>query len=395
MNRYLLILGAGIYQLPIIKKARERNIKTIVASPKGNFPGIKYADKYWEVDLRNSNKILNYCKEEELYGVITSGSDICMPTLGKVVDSFGLIGPSFIASRNTTNKIFMKTIFKKNKIPTSQFIVIENYEEANIAAQKIGYPVMIKAADSSGSRGITKVNNKNKLFSAWKSAKKITNQKKIIVEKFIDGKEYGAEVFIQNKKVISIVVHNKTSTNYPISTPIGHSLPSNLNQRLSIEISEILTKAIKILDLDNTVCNVDFIISGDQIFVVEIAARIGGTCIPEVISHNTGVDVYDYLIDLSLGIKPNFIPTKNIPNASILLRSKKDGLVKSIQEYEKFKNDSRVLDFKLDFSNDYYVRKFRYGQDRIGHIIVQEKNTREAEKLVAEMASHIKFIFKK
>ena len=58
MNRYLLILGAGIYQLPIIKKARERNIKTIVASPKGNFPGIKYADKYWEVDLRNSNKIL-------------------------------------------------------------------------------------------------------------------------------------------------------------------------------------------------------------------------------------------------------------------------------------------------------------------------------------------------
>ena len=179
-----------------------------------------------------------------------------------------------------------------------------------------------------------------------------------------------------------------------IKTPIGHSLPSHLDQKLNNQLSDILIKAIKFLNIDNTVCNVDFIIAQQKIFIVEIAARIGGTCIPEIITFNTGVDIYNYLIDLALGIKPNFSPTKNNPNASILLRSKKTGFIKDIKGLENLYKEKRLLDYKLDISIDSYVRKFKYGPDRTGHIIVQDKTAIKAEKPALKMASNIKFLFK-
>lgn len=45
--RKLLILGAGIYQVPLIKKAKEMGLYTIAASYAGNYPGLSLADETW------------------------------------------------------------------------------------------------------------------------------------------------------------------------------------------------------------------------------------------------------------------------------------------------------------------------------------------------------------
>ena len=41
----LMIIGAGVYQVPIIKKAKDRGLYTIAVSPYGDYPGLKVADK--------------------------------------------------------------------------------------------------------------------------------------------------------------------------------------------------------------------------------------------------------------------------------------------------------------------------------------------------------------
>tara|TARA_Y100000589_G_C27172995_1_gene637554 strand:+ start:937 stop:2124 length:1188 start_codon:yes stop_codon:yes gene_type:complete len=391
MEGYLLILGAGIYQLPLIKKARKRNIKTIVVSPKGNYPGIKYADKYWAIDVRNHEEILDLCKKEKLIGVLTSGSDISIPTLGKIVDTFNLIGPSSKAANNTCNKLIMKNIFKNNDIPTAKFYAIESYQDAINASKKIGFPFMIKAIDSSGSRGITKVLNSNQIFTAWENAKTITCKKQIIAEKFLRGKEYGAQIFVQKKKIIAISFHNDTSKQSRTSIPIGHSLPSNLDSKVIKKLCDIFMNCIECLDINNTVCNVDFIVNRNKIYIIEIGARIGATCIPELISINTGIDVYNYLIDLSLGIFHEFRPLDNIPTAAILITSQKSGFIKEITIPKELKKDYRLIDFQLDIEENSYVKKFQCGSDRLGHIIVKEESWSSAEKLANKLASEIHF----
>ena len=46
----LMVLGAGIYQVPLIKKAKSMGLYTIVTSIPGNYPGFKYADEVLYVD---------------------------------------------------------------------------------------------------------------------------------------------------------------------------------------------------------------------------------------------------------------------------------------------------------------------------------------------------------
>ena len=55
-KKRLMILGAGIYQVPLIKKAKEMGLETLVVSIKGNYPGIALADSFYEIDKRDYEK---------------------------------------------------------------------------------------------------------------------------------------------------------------------------------------------------------------------------------------------------------------------------------------------------------------------------------------------------
>ena len=57
----ILILGAGIYQVPLIKKAKEMGLYTIVASIPGNYPGFSYADKVVYENTTSADAILKIC----------------------------------------------------------------------------------------------------------------------------------------------------------------------------------------------------------------------------------------------------------------------------------------------------------------------------------------------
>ena len=56
----LMILGAGIYQVPLIRKAREMGLCTIVVSIPGNYPGFALADQVCHLDTRDREGILRW-----------------------------------------------------------------------------------------------------------------------------------------------------------------------------------------------------------------------------------------------------------------------------------------------------------------------------------------------
>ena len=62
-KKKLMILGAGIYQVPLIKKAKEMGLETLVVSIKGNYPGIALADSFYEIDTRDYDYIKNHKKK--------------------------------------------------------------------------------------------------------------------------------------------------------------------------------------------------------------------------------------------------------------------------------------------------------------------------------------------
>lgn len=107
-KKKLMILGAGIYQVPLIKKAKEMGLETLVVSIKGNYPGIALADSFYEIDTRDYEKILETAKREKISGICTSGTDVAVRAIGFVCDNLGLCGIPREAAWKVTDKLLMK-----------------------------------------------------------------------------------------------------------------------------------------------------------------------------------------------------------------------------------------------------------------------------------------------
>ena len=108
MTNNLMILGAGIYQVPLIKKAKELGYHTIVVSYPGPYPGFDIADEVLYLDTTDSEAILDAARNMNIKGICTTGTDVAMGSIGLVNDTLGLSGISGQAARVLTDKSVMK-----------------------------------------------------------------------------------------------------------------------------------------------------------------------------------------------------------------------------------------------------------------------------------------------
>src|SRR6185295_2506701 len=224
----LLILGGGVYQVPLIRRARELDLETIVVTPEGPFPGIRLGDQHWDLDTTDAEAVLRAARSYGIDGIATTGTDVCLPTLGRVVDELGLRGPSGSSARMSADKTLMKRAFKKHGVPTAEFEIVESWADARDASRRLGLPLIVKASDSSGSRGVTRVDSADELESAWGRALAVSRNRLIVLERCLEGVEFGAQAFVTGNEVVAVFPHNDTVTPAPFQTPVGHSLPASL-----------------------------------------------------------------------------------------------------------------------------------------------------------------------
>lgn len=385
-------MGAGIYQVPLMKKAKEMGFKAIVVSPLGNYPGLALADEVIDLDTRDHVAVLAQAKRIGIDAVLTTGTDLAVPTIGYLVDELGLAGTGYAAAQQSMDKTLMKQCFAEHGIQTAKFSVVETPDELKQCANDMGFPVMVKAVDSSGSRGITQVLTSDGLEAAFHAAKAVSKSQKVIIEQYLNGYEIGADTFIVGGEVVEVFLHEKYVTAPPISAPIGHSMPLFLSKEVEEKTVNLLTKAAGALGLKNTIANADVMIVDNEPYLIEMSARMGGTCIPEIISTYTGIDAYEFVLKLALSQKPK-LPNeyKKQANAALLLRVNTTGKIKSILIPESTKNHPNLVELAIDYQVGDSVRAFSVGPDRVGHIIVEANSYEEANALVNELASSVVF----
>lgn len=385
MSKQLLILGAGVYQMPLIERANALGIKTLVVSPHGPYPGIEAASVHIDLDTTDEEGVLNAAQTYGVDGVITIGSDVSVRSVGRVVDALGLTGSGYEAALCASDKVKMKAALVAAGVPTAHFQSFHEVDSARAFARMIGYPCMAKAPDSSGSRGVIKVDDDAHFEAAFEAAMRVSRSQEVIVETFLDGIEFGAQAFISGSEVVRVYPHGDTVTSAPFYTPIGHSLPLELEESMQQRTEEVIRKAVAALGLRNTVANVDLMQVGHEVYVIEIGARIGATCLPENVGLYDQFDVYHYLIDLALGRSPELPTSVGQANASRLICAPATGILRTITIPPQVQNDPALVELQLDVELGDEVRAFRVGPDRIGHLIVRGSSAGEAEKKAEEL----------
>ncbi|MDO4601504.1 MAG: ATP-grasp domain-containing protein [Eubacteriales bacterium] len=387
----IMILGAGIYQVPLIRAAKKMGLTVIVASIKGDYPGFALADKVYYINTTDREAILKAAVSEKIDGICTTGTDVAVSSIGYVCEQMGLSGISKEAADLVTDKAKMKEAFQKGGVSASDFRKVFSCEEAKNAAEEIGFPVVIKCVDSSGSRGITLVKEAGGVFAAAEQAFSCSKKDYILVEEALSGTEIGVDGVVQDGRLVFLAPHDKfVYKSKKITIPAGHSFPYSGGKAAEKEIRHQMELAVAALGLENCFFNADVFVKGEKVSVIEVGGRTGATCIPELISLYYSFDFYKKILKSAMGEKPDFPELqKKRPCMARLLMSPKAGVLTSVDEKRLKKLQEKGVLMTLDFPEGYVVEKMENGTNRLGHLVAEVENIQEFERLLREAYSAI------
>lgn len=379
----IMILGAGIYQVPLILKAKEMGFSTLVVSYKGNYPGFALADECLYLDTRDVENIRKAAVEKQIDGICTTGTDVAIRTLGSVAESLHLPGLSRQAAEIVTDKFLMRQAFQKGQVPGISFRQAFSPEEALNAFEALSSPVMVKAVDSSGSRGITRASTPEEVLKAYELSRSVTRLPYVLVENFIPGHEIGVDGFISNGEIQLLLPHEKFVVRSGNTTlPGGHGFPYQASQKLLNNIHQNVTLAIRAAGLDNCAFNADVMIHGEEAYVLELGGRCGATCIPELISIHCGFDYYAKILENAVGIRPDFSVPETVPCMAKLLFSPVDGVITQLDQEQLSALQAEGYIFSLDYQVGDSIEKVKNGTDRIGQAILKTSDETELDALL-------------
>ena len=111
MQKRLLVLAAGILQVPVIKKAKEIGYYVIAADGDSNAVGLQLADKAICANITDEEVMLKIAREQHIDGVIHPCSEVSMNVMGRINDELGLAGITKEQAIRATNKHLMRNAF--------------------------------------------------------------------------------------------------------------------------------------------------------------------------------------------------------------------------------------------------------------------------------------------
>lgn len=215
----ILIANRGEIAIRIMKTATKLKIKTVAVktAAEPNAMYLSYADEIFDYS-EESTEIPVFLDIEKLIEIaLVTGADAIHPGYGflaenayfanKCLDNkISFIGPSPDAIYKMGNKTIARKIALAHNIPVAMGSEgnISNEEEAIAIAEKIGYPVIIKAASGGGGRGmriVRKSEEMEKLFViASKEAEKAFKDPSVFIEKYIENPKHIEFQILGDKK---------------------------------------------------------------------------------------------------------------------------------------------------------------------------------------------------
>ena len=371
----LLILGAGEMQVPVIEKAKDMGLFTIVADYDPMAPGMALADKQITVSTNDYEALIAIATAEKIDGCITT-SDFPVNCVAKISEKLNLKAMTPKVAKICTNKFLQRELFQKNNIRVPLFALCNNINDLQQFEQ---YPLIVKPVDSSASRGVKKVHSYTELTEAFNEALKFSISKQVIVEQFIQGKEYSVETLTQDNNTTIVTITEKLvrGDNYFVEdTHIQYARISDAETEL---IETEVINAIKALNANNCPTHTEIKIENGKVFIIEIACRLGGDYIAsDLVPLSTGIDMLNNLILIATGQKIDANRKFNKCSAVQFINE-------TNYNYCKIFLANMPETVKKHCIKPYSKSEIKNSLDRLGHIILQTNTIEQMEKILAEL----------
>lgn len=332
MDKLLVLGGKPIGSTEIVERAKEKGIYTIVADylPENESPAKVIADEQWDISVDQVDELAQKASEEHVNGVVAGVHEFCLRKAIQVCEKCGL--PSWCTLEqwdNCSNKKAFKALCQKSGIDVAKTYKLND---------DILFPVIVKPADSDGSRGFSICHNRKELEKGVRHALEFSTD--YLIEEFIQSDACIIHYTVVNGEVIFSGISDKHSRRLEGGSMVMalQTFPAKDRERYLSDVNEKAIQMFKSIGIKNSPIWIEAFNDGKRFVFNEMALRFGGSMTNYPVMYNTGMDQLELFIDAALG-KASEVQVKNEflhkNNYAILPIHLKEGKIVKIEGEEE------------------------------------------------------------
>lgn len=393
MQKRILLLGGNYTQMTCTQAAKDEGYYVISVDYLPDNPAHKLADEYHNISTIDKEAVLALARELKIDGIVSYASDVSAPTAAYVAEALGLPTNPYASVNIMTHKDLFRKFLAENGFPMPQGAAFTDYDEALGFFRSVGKTVMVKPIDSSGSKGVNKIEKEEDFKAAFDEALSYSISKKVIVEQFIQRQKYqiDGDIFVVDGEIrfwgICDQHHDLSCSKY---APVAHSYPPIQNYKIQDRARAQVERLLSLLHMHMGAYNLEYIVGeDDEVYLMEVGPRNGGNLITDAVFAATGVNLARYTVRQAVGddVSDLHQVLPAVCASSYILHSLADGRFRRLVVDEEIRK--RIVKEQLYVKPGDEIKRFRNAGCGIGAMVLTFSGTEQMCEMIDNMNDHI------
>jgi carbamoyl-phosphate synthase large subunit len=370
-QRLLHVLGGGQWQVPTIRRARALGYRILVTDLYADRPGYVLADHHEVMDITNLEGTLSVARRYGIDGIICDTTDVGVPTAAYVAEKMRLPGIGYETALRFTDKYLMRRSTTKAGLQDTRFVQARTADELDAAAEDLGFPLVVKPVDSQSSRGVHVVRQAERLRPCFEDALRYSRRRSVLLEEFLPGIEATVEGLCVRGRYYTLAISDKSRYTHRPEVARRLTYPAAFAPNVLDRLTALNEAVVHTLGLINGVTHAEYMVDGDDVRLVEIAARGGGSRVySHIAPHVSGIDVLDAYLRFVMGEEPAQPEAPCGRAANLEFLDLPGGRVRAIYGLEETRRLPGVAEVLLEFGVGDTLRQPEDDRARPGFLLV-------------------------
>jgi biotin carboxylase len=383
----VLFVGAGRHQRRALRRVGELGATIIAVDRNPDAPGFAHADVSEVVDFGDVAAVAEVGRRHSVDGVMTFAADRAVPVVAGVAETLGLPGIGTETAHLMTNKIAMRRRLAEAGVPQPRFAALRHIREVPAAADAVGFPAVLKPADSAGQRGLSLVASIDDIEGHLHAALAQSTEEEAIVESYHPGLEVNGLLVARGGDVTVVTLSDRRRpAGMGFGVAVAHIYPSTLFGDALAEVERVGRSTIHAFGLRDGIAYPQVIRGDDGVArLIEVAARIPAGQMDSVARYGVGVDLIEIALRQALGeaVPDELVaPRVQQPLAISFLTAEPGplptGKLVRVDGLEKVLAFPGVVEADLYFQEGETIRPVQVDGDRRGYVIALGDTNLEA-----------------
>lgn len=252
--------------------------------------------------------------------------------VAQVAAALGLPGGDVDAAMRTRDKSLTRAALARAGVPQPEYALASTAEEARAAAERIGWPVVVKPRAMAASLGVVRVDGPDELERRFAFARDTTlpgawTYPEVLVEELLTGPEVSVDAAVHAGTTHPLCVARKDVGYPPWFEEVGHLVDPQFAEPLLLDV---VRDALAALGVTDGVVHAELKLTPAGPRVIEVNGRLGGDLIPYLGLRATGVDPGLAAASVACGRSPEIEPDRKLVGAVRFFYPEAAGTVEAV-----------------------------------------------------------------